>query len=158
MDNSFVQDVTRISLFLNEQEIDTSQPKKVWDTILNLVNGDVDVMKAIVYYLKQECLVNMYIDEATMIETNESLICQQDHTVVLNVKNGKLWFVEVIRSFKLCFLSDIGEMWDMDIIKFKLKRHSNFSEDVTEVRRASQDLLPCMGKSDVLTSSSFDAF
>ena len=150
MNSLFQQDLPRLKLYLNNDAtpLDTRNPHKIWCKLNGFFDGNGDHMKKISYYCTQACMGDIFVDEFSTLDDGENILSAPTHIVNLVIKNVDTWTIDVTRYFRLAYITECGDSWDLDMIKFNVKYDSKTKEETTCVDYALDGLK--MDKSMIL--------
>jgi hypothetical protein len=116
MDTQFKVDTPRITFFVDELWIPSSDPSEVWDQLILEYAGDMGVVTTASQCFKQSFLSDYYIHELTDIEFNgsgeggENLLSHGNHKITLNTLSGLL---TITKDFIYTIVLD-GDVYNID--------------------------------------------
>ena len=144
MNVDFKVDSPRLTILLNGKELPREDPQFTWDTLS-------DISIRLCELCTQAFIAEYYIDEVTMLRDGEHLFSAGRHVVTIT-SCGAEWSAHVSKDFRLVYIGDNDEHWDLDFCTMNVKVNS-----ATEDVKVCFDYHKATGSQEVLDEINFSS-
>lgn len=115
----FYLDCHRMTIYIDEEWIPSSEPKKVWERLLEVFDNDELIVFRVGKYCTQIPLAKHYIQKAIDIKqchSDEHLLSSDNHIICVDTVKRNL---QVKKNFVQSYISD-GEEYELDYCQLSI--------------------------------------